>query len=160
MLAVSRKRVQTGQRAGQGQRAGAAATHRDAAAARGTQVAAGRGAERHRQIAARVIDITQVDGRQIDVTADIFGNRDVRRQRTCVGRIVVDAAEGDIACQRVAVHIAIVDRERDGPCQGGRVLAAVGIGDRPQSRFVLGQRGGPLRLNVPVPAVQVPVMPF
>ncbi len=73
--------VQAGQRAGQGQRARAAAADRDAAAAGGTQVAAGRGAERHRQVAARVIDVTQVDGRQVDVAADIFGDGDVTRQR-------------------------------------------------------------------------------
>ncbi len=69
------------------------------------------------QVAARVIDVTQVDGRQVDVAADIFGNGDVSRQRARVGRIVVDAADRDIASQRVAVYIAIVDRERDGPCQ-------------------------------------------
>ncbi len=112
--------VQAGQRAGQGQRASAAATDRHAAAAGGTQVATGRGAERHGQVAARVIDVAQVDGRQVDVTADIFGDRDVTRQRARVGRIVVDAADRDIASQRVGVHIAIVDREADRPRQRGR----------------------------------------
>ncbi len=134
--------VQTGQGAGQSQRSSAAAAHRHAATAGGTQVAAGRRAERDGQVAARVIDVTQVDGRQVDVAADIFGNGDVSRQRARVGRIVVDAADSDITSQRVAVHIAIVDREGDGPCQGGRVLAGVGISDRAQSRFVLGERGG------------------
>ena len=117
--------VQAGQCAGQGQRACAAATHRHAAAAGGTQVATGRGAERHRQVAARVIDVAQVDGRQVDVTADIFGNGDVTGQRARVGRIVVDTADGDIASQRVAVHIAIVDGEGDRPCQRGLGLSLV-----------------------------------
>ena len=72
--------VQAGQCAGQGQRAGAAAAHRHAAAAGGTQVAAGRGAERHRQVAARVIDVAQVDGRQVDVAGHVFGDGDVTRQ--------------------------------------------------------------------------------
>ena len=133
--------VQAGQRAGQSQCACAAAAHRDSATAGGTQVAAGRGAERHRQVAARVIDVAQVDGRQVDVTADIFGDGDVTRQRARVGRIVVDAADGDITSQRVAVHIAIVDGEGDGPRQRAGILAGVGVGNRPQSRFVLGQRG-------------------
>ena len=84
------ERIQTGQRARQGQRTCSTTPHRHSAAAGRTQVAAGRGAESHRQITAAVIHITQVNGRQVNITAAIFGDRDVTRQTARVGRIVVD----------------------------------------------------------------------
>ena len=42
-----------------------------------------------------MIDITEVHLRQIDVAADVFGDRNISWQSAWVGRIVVDRVDGD-----------------------------------------------------------------
>ena len=133
------ERVQVGQRTGQAQHPAAAAADGDPAAAAGRQVAAGRGRQGDGQVAAAMIDVAEVDRRQVDVAADIFRDRDVAGQATGVGRIIVD--RGDVNRLAVAALFAaavagesrigagvalVVDRDRDRG-RGARRVAAVEV---------------------------------
>ena len=73
-----------------------------------------------------MIDIAEVDCRQVDVAADIFADRDVAGQATGVGRIIVDRgdvnrlavaalfAAGVAGESRIGAGVAlVVDRDRD-----------------------------------------------
>ena len=73
-----------------------------------------------------MIDVAQVDRRQIDIAADIFGDRDIGRQATGVGRIIVDRGDVDRLAvgalfaaavtgqSRIGAGVAlVVDRDRD-----------------------------------------------
>ena len=74
------------------------------------------------------------------MSGNILGDGDVRGQCCRGKRIVVDTRDDDVARQRVAVGVAVIDGEADRTSRGVRVFTAVGISDAPDRGFVLSQR--------------------